>query len=146
MSQPHLALRHPHPQSLAKPNRRGHRCVHRVMTPSLTRTPRLTDPARGDLVLNHVSIILLTPWTSEPRPNRWRLPLFYLSWQSNSHSSMHLSGRNWPQGQHWSIVLLLFTLYFCCTHPRILPWVLREAHAHTFCGPNTRLHIISASF
>ena len=23
-----------HPQSLAKPNRRGHRCVHRVMTPS----------------------------------------------------------------------------------------------------------------
>ena len=25
-----------HPQSLAKPNRRGHRCVHRVMTPSLS--------------------------------------------------------------------------------------------------------------
>ena len=25
-----------HPQSLAEPNRRGHRCVHRVMTPSPT--------------------------------------------------------------------------------------------------------------
>ena len=47
-------------------------------------------------------ITLLTSRTSDPRPQQVNNSAFYLLWQSNSHSSKHLSGHwhNWPRGQH----------------------------------------------
>ena len=81
----------------------------------------------------HASINLLTSRTSAPWPQQVENSAFYLPWQSNSHSSMHLSGRHWPRGQH-QLCYSCLRYTFADISVYTSYWHLREAHAYS--GPN----------